>query len=91
MSSVNSYRDFALLQGDQAALPVLIQLLRDPSLQVRLVAADGLQRLGCEAEPAVATLLTLYDDPEGLVRRKVRLTLPFIDADAAAHADRRGR
>jgi hypothetical protein len=83
----NSCWEFELLKPERAALPVLIELLHDPTPKVRQIAAQGLQDLGSEAKPAFGDLLLLCNDRHHpSVRQMARQALRPIDPDAAAKA-----
>jgi hypothetical protein len=76
---------FALLTDKskaQAAIPVLIELLKDPDSFVRLDAAYALGFVGPEAHAAVPQLITLLKDGEAMVRNNAAYALGLIRADA---------
>jgi hypothetical protein len=56
--------DCPLLAGDPDAVPVLMELLRDPDPKVRLIAIQGLEIVGPAAGPAVPALLRALRDKE---------------------------
>jgi HEAT repeat protein len=58
------YGHGALAAIGAPALPALIQALRDPSPQVRRLAAAALGRMGPVAAPAVLTLVQVVSDPD---------------------------
>jgi HEAT repeat protein len=77
-----------LWNGDPAAVPVLIELLRDPTPGAGPQVADGLERIGPGAKAAVPALLELAkteDEPPG-VYRPMAGALRKIDPEAAAAA-----
>jgi len=57
-----------LADGDEVALPVLLELLRHEDSKVRLLAACGLAVLGRRATPAVADLRVAIGDEDNGVR-----------------------
>jgi HEAT repeat protein len=76
---------FALLADKskaQTAIPILIELLKDPDAFVRLDAAYALGFIGPEAHSAVPLLLTLLKDGEAMVRNNAAYALGLIRADA---------
>lgn len=76
---------FALLADKskaQMAIPILIELLKDPDAFVRLDAAYALGFIGPEARSAVPQLLTLLKDTEAMVRNNAAYALGLIRADA---------
>ncbi len=84
--SRNDQEDMPLLQGDPAAVPVLIQLLSSHDSQARLLAAEGLEKVGASARPAVPALLGALDDEDEVVREQVEQALFRIDREAAERA-----
>jgi hypothetical protein len=84
----NSSTEFALFKKDEEELPVLIELLHDPSAQVRLVAAQSLCHFGPEAEFAAERLLPLCYDQDKDVRRMARMAMRNIDIETALKVDR---
>jgi hypothetical protein len=73
--------DFPLLNPDPTALPVLIELLDDPDSQVRQIAAQGLERLGPEAAPAITALRLACEEEDAKVRQQARLALWSVDRE----------
>lgn len=76
---------FALLDDRSkapAAIPVLIELLKDPDAFIRLDAAYGLGFIGPEARAAVPHLIALLKDGEAMVRNNAAYALGLIRADA---------
>src|SRR5262249_27404682 len=51
-----------LLNGDPAALAVLVELLKDRNPEVRRIAAQGLEAIGPAARPALREALHDRDD-----------------------------
>jgi hypothetical protein len=86
-TSKNRLTDFELLQPDQAALPVLMEMLQDSRPQVRLVAAQALLHFELDGKPAVAALLPLYDDPDDRVRRMARQAVHQINLDKVTESE----
>jgi hypothetical protein len=76
-------RDMPLLQGDPTAVPVLAELLLSPNPHARLIAAEGLERIGEAARPAVPALIRALDDEDSEVRQQVEQALFRIDRSAA--------
>jgi hypothetical protein len=66
------------------AIPQLIELLKSPNPDVRLIAAQVLARMGSDAKEAVPTLIPLLKDPDERVRKAATRTLGRIGPDAAA-------
>jgi len=71
-----------LLDGDPAALPVLLELLHADSAKVRAVAAAGLGTVGPAAREAVPDLLQACQD-EWEVELEARHSLKLIDPSAS--------
>jgi hypothetical protein len=67
-----------------AALPQLIELLRSPQADVRLLAAQVIARMGSDAKDAVPALIPLLKDPDERVRKAATRTLGRIGPDASA-------
>src|SRR5262249_53218012 len=72
-----------LLEGDAEAVPVLIELLRSRDRQVRLIAAEGLERVGAKADAAIPALTNALSDADADVRAQAGQALYRIDRDAA--------
>jgi len=66
------------------AIPQLIDLLKSPEVEVRLIAAQVLARMGSDAKEAVPSLIPLLKDPDERVRKAATRTLGRIGPDAAA-------
>ena len=73
----------ALWRIGPAAVPALIDSLKDPDGYVRFLAARSLAHLGSDAEAAVPALIVALDDPEELVRRQAARALGQIGPAAA--------
>lgn len=76
---------FALLADKAsapAAIPILIELLKDTDAFIRLDAAYGLGFIGPQASVAVPHLLVLLRDQEAMVRNNAAYALGLIGADA---------
>jgi hypothetical protein len=69
-----------LTDGDETALPVLLELLRQEDPKVRLLAACGLAALGRRATPAVADLRVAIGDEDDGVRWQAFRALQRIEA-----------
>jgi hypothetical protein len=78
--------DMPLLQGDPAAIPVLSDLLASRYPQARLIAAQGLEKLGEKARPVVPALLRALADEDETVLAQVEQALFHIDREAAERA-----
>lgn len=65
-----------------AAVPALVQALRNPDLQVRHKAIEVLGRMGDEAAAAVPDLIPLLDDPDPQIRKSAARTLGQIGPSA---------
>ena len=61
-----------------AAVPSLIETLRDPDPKVRLKAIEVLARMGADAKDAVPELIRLLEDPDEEVRKAAIRTLGRI-------------
>jgi hypothetical protein len=68
-----------LQEGDPEALQVLIELLRAPEENVRMLAASGLERIGPEARQAVPALLVVLEEEDGYARGNASQALWEID------------
>ena len=68
----------------QAAVPALILALDDPALDVRMLAAGSLKRIGPAAYPAVAALIRALDDESEYPRLAAIEALQAIGPKAAA-------
>jgi len=67
-----------------AALPSLIQLLRDPDPEMRVFAAKAISRIGPEAADAVPPLVAAMNDTNPEVRKHVIRALGQIGPKASA-------
>jgi HEAT repeat protein len=74
---------FILTEFDPAAVPVLVELLRSPESNVRLLAAIALPETGPQGRDALATLRALQDDRDGDVRWVAQATIRAIEESAA--------
>jgi HEAT repeat protein len=77
-----------LLEGEPAAVPVLLDLLRSTDPVVRKAAAEGLGAVGGPARVATPRLTPLLGDGDEPVRLAARAALKKIDPDALAAHDR---
>ena len=75
-----------LLDGDLAALPVLLALIRNDSAKVRRVAISGLYVQGKERPEVVAALVEAAEDPDNEARQDARVTLQLLEPEDAAKA-----
>jgi len=67
-----------------SAIPQLIELLKSPEPDVRLIAAQVLARMGSDAKEAVPHLIPLLKDRDERIRKSAARTLGRIGPDAAA-------
>jgi HEAT repeat protein len=67
-----------------SAIPQLIELLKSPEPDVRLIAAQVLARMGSDAKDAVPHLIPLLKDRDERIRKAAARTLGRIGPDAAA-------
>lgn len=65
-----------------AAIPALIDALKDPNAEVRDRAAQALARMGPPARQAVPQLIAALQDPDWKVRRSAARALGQIGPDA---------
>ena len=81
----------AVLVGDSAALPVLLELVNDDCPDVRHRAVRGISMIGPDAAPAVPALLeammkaskgSALNDDEAWMVYEVRVALYYIDPNA---------
>jgi HEAT repeat protein len=79
-----------LLQGETAAVPILMELLASRDPHARLMAAEGLEKVGEEARPAVPSLLRALNDEDATVREQVEQALFSIDRETAERAGLEG-
>ena len=85
------FSDHPLLQGDPAAVPVLVELLKDSDPEIRLIALEALCNTGTAAKAAVPVLLDALHDDNREVRTEAERSLLQIDEPAASAAGlRRG-
>jgi len=73
----------ALLDGDEAALPVLIELLKDELPTIRTIATQGLTKMGPKARPATPALIQNLQIEEGWGWYLVADAIRKIDPQAA--------
>jgi hypothetical protein len=76
----------ALLSGEPEAAPVLLVLLRDHDPRVRLIAAEGLGRIGKPARTAIPALVETLEDEDLEVSNEAEDALFRIDWDRAKAA-----
>jgi hypothetical protein len=69
-----------LLDGDEAALPVLRELLRHEDSKVRMLAVYGLGAIGKRAKPALPGLRAAIGGEDDNVRRQALRVLQRIEA-----------
>lgn len=74
----------ALARIGDAAVPALIETLRDADPAIRAHAAQGLARMGSKAAPAVPELILALNDDDRDVRRGAARALGQIGPDAEA-------
>jgi HEAT repeat protein len=72
-----------LQDGDADAVAVLAELLQSSQRDVRIIAANGLERVGPEARKAVPALLVALKDEHGLVGQSAWQALNAIDSTVA--------
>jgi hypothetical protein len=75
-----------LLDGDPAALPLLLVLIRSESAKVRRVAIAGLRAQGNQQPEVVPALMAAVQDPDLDVRRDAITALRKLDPAAAVRA-----
>lgn len=80
------WREIPVPQGAPAAVPVLRELLASRHAQARLIAAQGLERVGQEAHPALPDLLRALEDQDEGVRRQAEQAFFRVDQEAAERA-----
>lgn|SRR5262249_20726996 len=85
-SSVFPIEELPLLKGDPEATSVLRILLRDSDPRIRLIAAEGLGRIGQQAQEAIPDLLECLDEPDPAVRQAVEDAVFRIDWERARNA-----
>jgi hypothetical protein len=82
---VPSHLRHPLLQGNAAAVPVLLELLIDTEVQVRVLAAQGLKEAAAKITvPQLVAAWAAEDDLD--VRLVLADALKFLDRDAAERA-----
>jgi len=81
-----SLHNIPLLEGEPAAVPVLSRLLSSRDPQARIMAAEGLEKIGEKARPAVPALLSALEDEDQEVRQQVEQALFHIDRETAERA-----
>lgn len=72
-----------ILQADPAAIPVLLELLKDEDPRVRWAGAVGLGRIGVKVKPAFRDILQIANDEDRWVQRAVWAAMLQIDEEAA--------
>jgi hypothetical protein len=70
-----------LLQADPAALPVLVELLKDEDVKTRIIALAGLCYQGTHAASALPAIRELVNDRHYNVRQMARYALESIDPE----------
>ena len=75
-----------LLSGEPEVMQVLQVLLRDPEKRIRLIAAEGLGRIGPPAQAAWPQLFDALSDCDWEVRREIEDALFRIDHERAMEA-----
>jgi hypothetical protein len=70
-----------LLNGDPAAIPVLVELLQAPETDIRIMAVQAMERLGSEAQDAIPALSVLDNDDDSDVRLAARQAIRRIEAN----------
>jgi hypothetical protein len=82
---------WGLVYGDSAAVPVLLELLRRPEVELRVLAVYGLGATGRKqpgsADAAIPALAAAFRDGSHDVRREARVALRSIAPEAAEEAD----
>lgn len=73
----------ALSHLGAAALPLLVQTLKDADPRLRRGAGEALEYMGSAAKPAVPDLLKIIQDPELSVQLQAALALAAIDPGQA--------
>ena len=70
-----------LLNGDPAAIPVLVELLQAPETDIRIMAVQALESLGSAAKDAIPVLSVLDNDDDRDVRLAARQAIRRIEAN----------
>ena len=73
----------ALSHQGSAALPLLVQTLKDADPRLRRGAGEALEFMGSAARPAVPDLLRILQDPELSVQLQAALALAAVDPSQA--------
>ena len=68
-----------LQEGDLEAMPVVVELLRAPEANVRVIAAWGIKEIGAPARAAIPALLALENDKDPDVRLACQLAIGSIN------------
>jgi hypothetical protein len=66
------------LNGDPAAIPVLVELLQAPETDIRIMAVQALESLGSAAKDAIPVLSVLDNDDDSDVRFAARRAIRRI-------------
>lgn len=75
----DTWDTYSLLEGDSAALAILLELLRDESAKARRVAISGLCSLRLRKSEIITALeLVTVNDPEDEIRREAMLALDLL-------------
>jgi hypothetical protein len=75
-----------LMAADVESIPVLLELLRDQDREIRLIAAEALERFGPEGREAVPALFAALSNDDCEVRLAVEDAIFHIDHEAAEKA-----
>jgi len=75
--------EIPLLNGDPEAMPVLVELLQSPKTNVRMVAIEGLRRMGEQARPAVPALIAATEDEDVYIAGDAASVLIGLHEDAS--------
>jgi HEAT repeats len=86
LSPPQTARGLPLLEGDPMAVHVLAELLGAEDREARLIAVEGLDRIGKRAGPAVPALLTALHDEDYEVQMAAAWALFSVDREAARTA-----
>ena len=71
----------------EKAVPMLIEMLQDPNLDVRRQAVSSLGEQGLAAAPALESLIALSDDPDKLLREEATRVLQRLRSALSRAAD----
>src|SRR5205807_1766311 len=72
-----------LQDGDPDAVPVLVELLRAPEVNVRILAVWGLKEVGSRARETIPALLAALNDEDEEVAHQAWWALHSIDKSVA--------